>query len=399
MMMSTFASLYSALLLSVAARAFQPMRQSPGRVHHTGTRTRPRTYASPIILDAAADADAYATDTRNAVEILLGGDYAGHYATFSSIDGSIIPVPEHLVPESLIEWGQIPTSLEVLSSEDLAVSNVENIFQLNRTIVQILPEVGCGVDNMNTMRKTQALCLSASKELDSNTDNESVGVSRMHTFFQDDDDDDEIDENCVITWTTDSPPRQGLDCTQIETIFTLPAEEASSIPLDILGDEGKEQQLSVYPRRVRVTFETIPEKCEVCSPITVVVERQTSAKSTGGQWGVGGGLDGRSVSRLIGKENAAKPFVETKPLLLGDGEEEENGKDEELTLSLPGNLVVRHGKTESGLWFVDLILVATTINDDEEGDGNEGKKMMISGSTVCRRLFEGKESQVSCYFD
>lgn len=39
---------------------------------------------------------------------ILGGDFAGQSATFSGIDGKLIPVPEYYVPESMIEWGQIP---------------------------------------------------------------------------------------------------------------------------------------------------------------------------------------------------------------------------------------------------------------------------------------------------
>ena len=34
---------------------------------------------------------------------VLGGDYAGLSATFSSKNGELVPVPEHLVPESMLE--------------------------------------------------------------------------------------------------------------------------------------------------------------------------------------------------------------------------------------------------------------------------------------------------------
>ena len=34
---------------------------------------------------------------------IIGGDYAGLSATFSSKTGELVPVPEHLVPESMLE--------------------------------------------------------------------------------------------------------------------------------------------------------------------------------------------------------------------------------------------------------------------------------------------------------
>ena len=50
---------------------------------------------------------------------LMGGDYAGLSATFSAITGELIPVPEYLVPKVLLEWGQGPSCLEVIVSEDV----------------------------------------------------------------------------------------------------------------------------------------------------------------------------------------------------------------------------------------------------------------------------------------
>ena len=50
-------------------------------------------------------------------QLPLGGDFAGLAATFNPGDGTFIPIPEHLIPESLLEWGQEPKCLEVLVSE------------------------------------------------------------------------------------------------------------------------------------------------------------------------------------------------------------------------------------------------------------------------------------------
>lgn len=55
--------------------------------------------------------------TLAATSNLLGGDFAGLSANFA-LDGTIIPVPEHLVPKDLLEWGDHPTCLEILVSEE-----------------------------------------------------------------------------------------------------------------------------------------------------------------------------------------------------------------------------------------------------------------------------------------
>jgi len=64
----------------------------------------------------------------------------------------------------------------------------------------------------------------------------------------------------------------------------------------------------------------------------------------------------------------------------------------ETTLSLPGNIVVRHGSTDGGQWFVDLILVSTKQVDESA---------MISGTTIVRRIMnsESGSSEVECYFE
>lgn len=82
---------------------------------------------------------------------LYGGDFAGLSASFSPQDGTLIKVPEHLVPEALLEWGKAPSCFEVLVSEEFSDNN------LKRQTVQILPAVGCGVDNLETFKKEEVL--------------------------------------------------------------------------------------------------------------------------------------------------------------------------------------------------------------------------------------------------
>ena len=89
---------------------------------------------------------------------IVGGDYAGLLATFSSKTGELISVPEHLVPASMLEWGDIPSSLEILTSEDwLSSSNDDcnDAKEMERTTITVLPEVGCGIDNLEVIKKIE----------------------------------------------------------------------------------------------------------------------------------------------------------------------------------------------------------------------------------------------------
>ena len=54
---------------------------------------------------------ASSSNTWTGPPILIGGDFCGLSATFD-LDGKLIPVPENLVPESLLEWGQGKCSRE-----------------------------------------------------------------------------------------------------------------------------------------------------------------------------------------------------------------------------------------------------------------------------------------------
>ena len=151
-----------------------------------------------------------------------------------------------------------------------------------------------------------------------------------------------------------------------------------------------------FERRIRVSFEAMPSERKISSPISVISERRIRDAGSDAQWGVGGGLDGRTVSKLIGKEGVTKPFADNEPLLVGSEEEEDSGEGE-VTLSLPGNIVLRRSAPDNdGSWYVDLILVSTAV-DEEESEG----KMMISGTTTVRWTLNSNESTsptADCYF-
>mmetsp|Transcript_34641 Transcript_34641/g.75822 ORF Transcript_34641/g.75822 Transcript_34641/m.75822 type:complete len:435 (-) Transcript_34641:47-1351(-) len=385
------------VLLLPTVYSFQPFPCAT--CHTSNTNTRGFGAKRSAVIVQSSDTS---TDITSSLASLLGGDYAGHSATFSSADGSLIPVPDHLVPESLVEWGQVPSCLEVLSSEDVSFTTVDDesaatvtaLVTMERTVVSVVPEVGCGVDNLDTMRSTEKLVFASRRGGSSYDAGGEESVSQLYAFEdmsleEEEGEDGECAEaKRVLAWETRLPPLRGASRVKVETIFSLPSQTGP-----LLDDEDIETD---YARRIRVVFEAIPSEETVATPITVVLERRVADTNSGGAWGVGGGLDGRTVSKLIGKDNANKPFSDTKALLVGgdedDGDSDSDEDTSETTLSLPGNIVVRHGSTDGGQWFVDLILVSTKQVDESA---------MISGTTIVRRIMnsESGSSEVECYFE
>mmetsp|Transcript_20879 Transcript_20879/g.38311 ORF Transcript_20879/g.38311 Transcript_20879/m.38311 type:complete len:439 (-) Transcript_20879:71-1387(-) len=233
---------------------------------------------------------------------ILGGDYAGLSATFSPKSGELVPVPEHLVPESMIEWGQIPSSLETLSSEDwIGGGDTDSMKELERTTISVLPEVGCGIDNLEVTKQCERF---------------GQDVSRLESWQH------QQPEREVVAVDRRS---QKLD---METIFQIDS---------VVDEDGK-----TCPRRIRVSLSIdIPKETEdpaLSKLISLQVERQSSPQSTQGMAWSGpssnsGGLDARSVMNTIGKDIVYGDVFQIKgggdPWDLVSGTEE---KDEEVTI-------------------------------------------------------------------
>lgn len=240
---------------------------------------------------------------------LYGGDFAGRAATFNPGDGSFIPIPDYLIPESLKEWGQEPKCLEVLVSEDVLDDDSGEGYVMTRVTTKILPETGCGVDNLETMLATD--------EID------------LESQWKSDDGDNGLEDVVGLQYPL------GEDKLRVETIF------------------GLEEEYGVD--RIRVAIDLIPseENFAIVSPMVLTLERRTSSISSGGTISEGGGLDGRTVYMLLGERlRASQTFVD-EPSMSNDSYFD---PDSDIRyVGLPSNISIAYGWNNDGdSWMLQV---------------------------------------------
>jgi len=345
------------------------------------------------------------------VNALYGGDYAGHIATFSPTSGELIPIPEYYVPETLIEWGQIPSSFELLTSEDYTDTTTTTTtdeplqqqqptqLQLNRVGIKVLPAVGCGIDNLDTLVQKDCITISSWQAFESadgsgGDGDGGGGVSSSSLCFN---------------GKTDI----------LESVF-VPSTTKSSSP-DAADKEEEDESSFPYRIRVGIPIESLAaaqqQQVSLKSPIEVTVERRTSIVSSKGKLIDGGGLTGSTVFQLIGK-NVNKPFSGKQGIgldrlsgrwtglggLAKEGEVKERdlegywNDDSMCTLSLPGNVIVRYkkvvGDERTFPWTVEVSLV------EDGGEGNAIRRRVIQrkfeedGASTVQYWEEGKEADI-----
>lgn len=228
---------------------------------------------------------------------VYGGDFAGLAATFNPGDGSFIPIPEYLIPDGLLEWGQEPKCLEVLVSEDVHsdASGEDNL--MTRVTTTILPDTGCSVDNLETMVAKDEIDLESQLKSDESND-------------------DGVEEIVGLQYPL------GEDKLRVETIFGL----------------GEEFGVD----RIRVAIDLVPSEDDfaIKSPMMLTLERRTSSISSGGTISEGGGLDGRTVYMLLGERlRASRTFVD-EPVMNYDNPDP---TDDIRHLNFPGYVSIAYG--------------------------------------------------------
>jgi len=241
------------------------------------------------------------------------GDWAGTLSNFHSQTGILIPVPEYLVPQAMIEWGAIPVQLEVFSSETLEqVDSAQNLWNLQRTTVTVLPDVGCGCDNLETKKVTESLVFSIAAPDETNYASLSIPASASVGKIYPD------GILLVAHQKTSNPSRYKI-------LVSVPVEK-----------------LNEYEYRTRISFEVdLNQPCEIKTPVSIIKERRISSTSSNGS--ISKALDSQTVSNLIGIEAINKPFALGSLASACLFEMEDKYKIGRMTsLSLPGGVFLKY---------------------------------------------------------
>ena len=239
-----------------------------------------------------------------------GGDFAGLSGLVDVEKGQVKKVPDHLLPKVFIEWESWLYSLEVLTSEKMSGNGLERID------MEILPEAGCGVDNLEVLTSKSLI----STEEFSGSMWEEYNTEYSSILYKD------KFKNMIL--------------------------ECSFLHLD--------RQLDHFRSRVILTFDPdykfLPKK-----PIKFIYERQTSLKSTHGEIAKGGGLDARTVTNLIGPDIRSDQLFEDPSSFIdadilkgdwkilhqkGSGGHESNpipeSSENTCSVSLPTGIIIRY---------------------------------------------------------
>ncbi|KAL7559997.1 hypothetical protein ACA910_013492 [Epithemia clementina (nom. ined.)] len=241
---------------------------------------------------------------------VMGGDFAGIAVNLDE-KGQAIPLPELWVPASMQEWGQVPDFVETIVSEDDDNGDSESF---TRHMLTILPETGCGVDNLDVVKSVEK-------------------IERAASFLQ-------SGVECLASIVdTKSKTADSKNQWRIETVFDC---NSVTTPLHRI-------RLSVLVERVVANHLEEDGECRwrmVSSSkfswpsIQIFWERRFAEASSSGTVADGGGLEGQRVGRWMGSviQKQASSFVaSTYPRLT---ENELRCQNSEEVLQLPGNLTL-----------------------------------------------------------
>jgi len=284
----------------------------------------------------------------------------------------------------MLEWGEIPSSLETLTSEDITL-NDENV-TLERTTITVLPEVGCGIDNLEVTKKS-------TKFEATNT--------RSYNWHQ-----NTHPEREVVVLDC----QMGQSSLDIETIFHVDSE---------IDEEDDEMSRRTKRIRLSLSLDVSKQKPTISNLINLQIERQISNTSSQGTAWTGpkynsGGLDMGTVVKNIGNDIMRSDVFSVKRIkgggnvwdILGDKDtsiedtleglwiqtkddnvlevqrtredfvgigETKPGSDTPpslVSLRLPQNILVRYGQgvastNDKNEWCIEVSQFTTTNKDDK----------------------------------
>ena len=242
--------------------------------------------------------------------IPVNSDFCGLSATFK-LQGQLIPIPEYWIPQALLEWGQAPTSLETIVSENDATQQQQQQQQqqqhFTRQVLTILPAIGCAVDNQEVIKTVE--------EIDC--------IQQLHS-----------NHASVVFGKVSLPNHNNRLLFQLEASFGLPDQHRARIRVQLEATENNKDASNVL---------------QLVDPVRIVLERQVSHESSQGTMADGGGMDGQRVSKMRGawlsrQMNFATTTGIKQTLQLPEG-----------TVVFPGNFTLSsHVTSEGNFLQVDL---------------------------------------------
>jgi hypothetical protein len=385
-------------------------------------------------------------------------EYAGYVAEFSSIDGSLLPVPSRYVPEELLMWNQVPSTLEILVSEeeqfdndyDSDSSNI-NTMAFHRRTNTILPGVGCGLDNLHTNQSDEKYSYSFKND---------DGIVMIHNNNNNEDDDDTVadaDNNKIVRiWQNDTNSVSTLDSIlrttaatststktrtktlRLENMFVLPNDHRLRVSLDLNviqiitskthrngnGDVNNNNRCARYRYKLTSTS-SIKIQWERCYN----KDKDNNNNKVGGDGIDGNGhLDVGTVFSLIGEElrhhrNQITTATATTTSIMDNNDKDNiniNNKcieqqqiNDTTPLHLPGNIMVSTGyigdnnnknknDDEEG-WYIDISLLSfpsldmiSTPTSTTNNTKSTAKETTTTTPRTIRRKFQHRTDDGCC---
>jgi hypothetical protein len=331
------ASWWCCCTIASAYLSYLPSTTTAWTLHTLGPTRRSIHTGSRCFLSASSSSSSSSSSTTSITQlpplVTTGGDFAGFSGTFVATTGQLQPIPEYLVPKELLEWGQEPSALEIIVSEESHDDSDTDIAALDcptwsRQTVTVLPAVGCAVDNMSTQKQEQTwqtVHRTEAAQVAVQVVNSGGGAVKPAATAA----------TASTTWA-------------MEASFGWNPQQEDSESVD-----SSSHRVSM---QVTATVQDVPHDFDanvvLKSPVLVRLERQTNVTSSRGTIADGGGLDGRRVLGLLGESmRRHSGFAAKKNCNLWKADHvntsAENDKSSSIRLServhFPGNLTLAVG--------------------------------------------------------
>lgn len=295
----------------------------------------------------------------------IGGDFCGISATFDPMDGTFIPIPEYMIPDALIEWGQQPTTLEIITSEDNVVvddeQNHDNLLW-NRQIITVSPEIGCALDNQMIQKSKEVIESNHIwQNRSTNDDDQHITIVQQSLRY--------VQNKCIV-----------------ETMFGwIIPDHRIRVVVTVVGNDNDDVTTDLQQKQ-----SLLSSNIKLIKPVTIIIERQFDINSSNGTIGNGGGLDARSVSDMLGvtiQKYRQNHFPITKQqkgvVLQNDNDNNDDNNTTYTTTIYPGNVTIALIQQEQNHVILEVGYIMMSQNDSDNDDEHQQQQQRH----VVRRSF------------